>query len=326
MSGLIWSGIGQGIAGAGQAFASSMFKDIEYQRQLEAEQRREESALKRLEEADRIKSEREDAKAEALKQRVARESAEVETKAAERGTRRNTELAAQDLSRLMTASSMTSGGEMGSEEDFKRLLADPRNREVYEKAGLIEKRMDNRLQRADDETQSALEMGAHSSVIEAYSKKRTEVLKQIQEENKQRNEERRAEQNDRRLSQQDERLDLLDKRITSQNTTDKQRADAATTTAKASETRANAGTTVRGQEYRTANDFTSRERTLRTQIGKAFGEEKKNLQSELDKLLDARKNWEAGRSSGTAAATPAARPASPSSNATTTKNYSNLWK
>lgn len=319
MSGLIWSGIGQGIAGAGQAFASSMFKDIEYQRQLEAEQRREESALKRLEEADRIKSEREDAKAEALKQRVARESAEVETKAAERGTRRNTELAAQDLSRLMTASSMTSGGEMGSEEDFKKLLADPRNREIYEKAGLIEKRMDGRLQRADDEVQSALEMGAHSSVIEAYSKKRTAVLDQIKQEFAEKKEDNRYQEGLRREDRRDaEFRAMLGVR--------QQTADAATTNARANETRAGASTTVRGQEYRTADDFTRRERTLRTQIGKAFGEEKKTLQGELDELLNARKNWEAGRSSGTAAPAPAARPASSSSNATTSKNYSNLWK
>jgi len=186
MSGLIWSGIGQGIAGAGQAFASSMFKDIEYQRQLEAEQRREEFALKRLEEAARINSEREEAKAEALKQRVARESADVAKTAAERGAKREAEYAGQDLSRLIAANP-----EMGSEEDYKKMLADPRKREAYEKAGLIEKRMDPRLQRADDEVQSALESGAHSSVIEAYSKKRTAVLDQIKQEFAEKKEENR---------------------------------------------------------------------------------------------------------------------------------------
>ncbi len=319
MSGLIWSGIGQGIAGAGQAFASGMFKDIENQRQLEAEQRREEAALKRLEEADRIKADREEARAEELKQRVARESADVATKAAERGAKRDAELAGRDVSILMTASSMTSGGEMGSEEDFKKLLADPRNREVYEKAGLIEKRMDGRLQRADDEVQSALEIGAHSSVIDAYSKKRAAVLDQIKQELAEKKEENRYQEGLRREERRDaEFRAMLPIR--------QQTADAATTNAKASETRAGASTTVRGTEYRTADDFTRRERTLRTQIGKAFGEEKKTLQGELDELLDARKNWEAGRSSGTAAPAPAARPASPSSNVTTSKNYSNLWK
>ena len=321
MSGLIWSGIGQGIAGAGQAFASSMFKDIEYQRQLEAEQRREESALKRLEEAARIKSEREDAKAEALKQRVARESAEVLTKAAERVAQRD----AEELQRLRDAGYV--GGEMGSEEDFKRILADPASRKQFEDKGLIGKRMDNRLQRADDETQSALEMGAHSSVIEAYSKKRTEVLRQIQEENKQRNEERRAEQNDRRLSQQDERLDLLDKRITSQNTTDKQRADAATTTAKASETRAEKAGEGSGRasitpDQRNMNNLVQRERTIENSLRSAFGDRKAQLEAELVDIRSQMRTLRAADSRQSSA--PAAT--SSSSNTTTTKNYSNLWK
>ena len=102
---------------------------------------------------------------------------------------------------------------------------------------------------------------------------------------------------------------------------------AATTNAQANVTRANASTTVRGTEYRTADDFTRRERTLRTQIGKTYGKEKKTLQGELDELLNARKNWEASRSSGTAAAQQSAAPAAAlsSSNTTTKKNYRNLW-
>lgn len=332
MSGLIWSGIGQGIAGAGQAFAGSIMKDIEYQRLLEAEQRREESAIKRLEEADRIKSEREDAKAEALKQRVAKESVEVSTKAADRAAKREEELAGKDLSRLMNT--VGGGDELRSEDDFKRILADPRNRESYERAGLVEKRMDSRLQRADDESQAALEMGAHSSVIEAYAKKREAVLKQIVEENKEARETRRLEQQDRRLSQQEEslaqqgeRTNALIARMLSQNKTDQQRADAATTAAEASKTRAERpSATVRGQEYRTQSDFTTRERTLRTQIGKAFGEEKTRLQGELDELLDARKTWEAGRSTAAPSPAPAVRPATPGATSTTSKSYSNLWK
>lgn len=327
MSGLIWSGIGQGIAGAGQAFASGMFKDIEYQRQLEAEQRREESALKRLEEADRIRSEREDAKAEALKQRVARESAAVPTRAAERGAQRD----AEELQRLKDAGYV--GGEMRSEEDFKRILADPASRKQFEDKGLIGKRMDPRLQRADDETQAALEMGSHSSVIEAYSKKRTAVLDQIRQEFTEKKEENRYQEGLRRDDRLNAQLEQTARYQTAMAEAAGKRADAATTSAaaattnaKANETRANASTTVRGTEYRTADDFTRRERTLRTQIGKAFGEEKKTLQGELDELLDARKNWEAGRSSGTAAPAPAARPASPSYSTTTSKNYSNLWK
>lgn len=329
MSGLIWSGLGQGLAGAGQAFAQGIFKDIEYQRQLEAEQRREESALKRLEEADRIKSERKDAKAEALKQRVARESAEVAKTAAERGAKRDAEYAVQDLSRLMAA-----GGETGSEEEFKKLLADPRKREAYEKAGLIEKRMDPRLQRADDETQAALEMGSHSSVIEAYSKKRTAVLDQIKQEFAEKKEENRYQEGVRR----DERLNAqLEQNAKYQNAMAEaagKRADAATASAAAAATNAQANVTRaekagtgsgRGSitpEQRDMNNLVQRERTLENSLRNAVGNRKSQLETELAAIRLEMRTLRAAAAQQSAA--PAGAPSS--SNTTTNKNYSNLWK
>jgi len=336
MSGLIWSGIGQGIAGAGQAFAGSIMKDIEYQRLLEAEQRREESALKRLEEADRIKAERTKADAEELKQRVIRD-----TQAASKEAERIASFRQSQAFDRLAQSSLQAGAE-GDVSLSKEQLAGvttPSMAREYRGMGLIDEklpltRQEKLIQAADDELQGALNVGAHSSVIEAIAKKREAVLKQIVEENKETRETRRLEQQDRRLSQQEEslamqgkRTDALIERMLSQNRTDQQRADAATTTADASKTRAERpSATVRGQEYRTQSDFTIRERTLRTQIGKAFGEEKTRLQGELDELLDARKTWEAGRSTAAPSTAPAVRPATPGAASTTSKSYSNLWK
>lgn len=328
MSGLIWSGLGQGLAGAGQAFAQGIFKDIEYQRLLEAEQRREESALKRLEEADRIKSEREDAKAEALKQRVARESAAVPTRAAERGAQRD----AEELQRLKDAGYV--GGEMGSEEDFKRILADPASRKQFEDKGLIGKRMDPRLQRADDETQAALEMGSHSSVIEAYSKKRTAVLEQIKQEFTEKKEENRYQEGLRREDRLNAQLEQTTRYQNAMAEAAGKRADAATTSAaaattnaRANETRAeNSGTgSGRGSitaDQRSMNNLVQRERTLENSLRNAFGDRKSQLETELAAIRSEMRTLRAAASQQSSP--PAAAPSS--SNTTTTKNYSNLWK
>lgn len=310
MSGLIWSGIGQGIAGAGQAFASSILKDIEYQRQLEAEdrrqkqqleaeQRREDAAVKRLEEADRIKSERDEIKAEALRQRVARESAEVAKTAAERGVRRD----AEELQRLKDAGIV--GGEMGSEQDFKRMLADPASRKQFEDKGLINKRMDNRLQRADDEVQSALEAGAHSSVIEAYSKKRTSVLDQIREENRYQEGLRR---DDRRDAEFKALLGVRQQNADAATTS----ATAAATNAQANVTRAEKSGTGSGRasitpDQRSMNNLVQRERTIENSLRSAFGDRKSQLEAEL---VDIRSQM---RTLLAAAAQQSAAPAAPPS-------------
>lgn len=320
MKGLILAGIGQGISNAGKVFGDAMLRDIEYQRQLEAEQRREESALKRLEEADRIKSEREDAKAEALKQRVARESAAVPTRAAERGAQRD----AEELQRLKDAGYV--GGEMGSEEDFKRILADPASRKQFEDKGLIGKRMDPRLQRADDETQAALEMGSHSSVIEAYSKKRTAVLEQIKQEFTEKKEENRYQEGLRREDRRDAEFKAL-LGVRQQNadaaTTS---AAAATTNAQANVTRAEKSGTGSGRasitaEQRDMNNLVQRERSLLNVLKSAYGADRDKYQAQLTEVQSQMRTLRAAAAQQSSP--PAAAPSS--SGTTTNKNYRNLW-
>lgn len=62
MSGLIWAGIGKGIADAGSTFGNYMAKDIEATRLDEREALREERLLKRQEALDQLKADREETK------------------------------------------------------------------------------------------------------------------------------------------------------------------------------------------------------------------------------------------------------------------------
>jgi hypothetical protein len=190
MSGLIWAGIGKGIADAGTTFGSYMLKDIESKQLAEREAQREERLLARQEALDRIKADREDAKVEALKTRVASEAVQVEERAAQAPMRRDAAALGRDTQTL--AKSSAQAGEDGdfalSEDQLKGLLQnDPKLRESYAKSGIIggaiADKMDPRLRAAEDQSQAALELGAHSSVIDAYSKKRRDVLDQIRLEN-----------------------------------------------------------------------------------------------------------------------------------------------
>lgn len=179
MSGLIWAGIGKGIADAGSTFGNYMAKDIEATRQDEREALREERLLKRQEALDQLKADREETKAETLKQRVASESVQVQARAADAPVRR-------DAAALGTLGAQVAGDSpvMPQEEREALIRENPQYREVYRQAGLIgADKMDPRLREADDQSKAALEIGAHSSVIDAYAKQRKDVLDQIRLEN-----------------------------------------------------------------------------------------------------------------------------------------------
>lgn len=237
MSGLILAGLGKGIADAGQTFGNAMMKDYEAKRQEEREALREQRLLERQEALDRLKADREEAKAEALKQRVAQESVAVGVRADEMGEARATAQVGKDAGKLAGISSQVKGDAPSmTEEEFKKLMEEnPQYREVYRKAGLIDKAMtgnQQRVQRADDEASAALQMGAHSSVIDAYAKKRKDVLEQIREENKEERERRREDRADEREVRRDAEFKaLLPIR--------QQQADASTTSAGAAVTSAN---------------------------------------------------------------------------------------
>ncbi len=327
MSGMIWSALGGAVANAGNTIGGMMMRDIEDRRRREEEDRKEANYIKRLEEADRIKSERDAAREEALQQRVIKDSQAARARAGEIGAAREEQMLNQDAERLARASASIEGSAPSTTaEQFKQMLKDnPKLRDLYAGTGVVGRNMtadEQRLQSSSDLSQAAMEIGAHSSVIKAYQADRDATLKEIREKNERARqerredradarEERRAEEGKARDEQMNRRLDIL-----------QQNAD---TSKKRAET-----VRVGGQDYRTASDFTQRERTLRTQIGKAFGEQKDKLQDELDELLTARKNWEAGTTApapAPAATTPRPGASAPGNNrgTTGTRNYSNLW-
>lgn len=223
MSGLILAGIGKGIADAGQTFAQAGMRQYEMDRQDERDALREERLLKRQEALDELKATRERTREEELQQRVIKESGQVQTRANEIGTAR-----ASKAFDPLAASSAEAGeqGDVGSysKEQLQQIVKDnPALGEQYKKLGLIESSMpltenQKRIQRADDEVQASMDIGAHSAVQKATLEKRKAVLEEIREENKDAREKERSAQTDRRL-------DLMEDRITSQNKTDTIRAN-----------------------------------------------------------------------------------------------------
>lgn len=320
MSGMIWSALGQGLANVGGTVSGLMMKDIEDRRRREEEDRKEANYVKRLEEADRVKAERDAAREEALQQRVIKESQAARTRAGEVGAAREEQRLTQDAERLAAASASIAGDSPSTTaEQFKQMLKDnPKLRDLYAGTGVVGRNLtadDQRIQAASDLAQAAMDIGAHSSVIKAYQADRDATLKEIRERRREdrsdAREERLAKEGREQFEQTSRRLDILQQNAN----TAKQRADSVR---------------VRGQDYRTASDFTQRERTLRTQIGKAFGDQRTNLQDELDELLTARKSWEAGTTApapAPTATTPRPGAPAPGNNRgnTGTRNYSNLW-
>jgi hypothetical protein len=210
MSGLIWAGIGKGIADAGTTFGSYMLKDIEDQRRREEEDRREANAIKRAEEAERIRAEREEKKAEALKQRVTTETAQVEQRATQMGTERRTARMDSDATRLgeMSAKAGEQGDIALSKEQMLDLIRkDPALRESYRKSGLIEgapeSTRDSRIIAAEDRVTAAMGIGAHSSVLDAFTKVKADTLREVAEEN-------REKQRSAAQAATDRRLDLIE--------------------------------------------------------------------------------------------------------------------
>lgn len=348
MSGLIWSALGQSVANAGSTIGGMMLRDIDDQRKREdeerrearareAEERREAAAIKRMEEADRIKSERDATREEELQKRVIKDTAAARARGQEIGRAR--ESAAYD--KLAESSALASGqGDFSLTKEQLAALSreNPSIARQYRGMGLIDQNLplsaqERRLRGAEDELAGAMETGAHSSVIKGFQEIRKGVLDEIREENRNKAE-------DARQAATDRRLDQIDRRIESQNKTDQQRADAATTRAE----RAPAGRASDGDKPMTGIDLERKakaaERDLALKLGvpvKDVPEEvarrrrKGNMDSDVQEALNnytgALQRWRDYDNKGTPAPPPTKAPA-PSNNAggQATRNYSNLWK
>ena len=212
--GLILAGLGKGIADAGSIYAGAIGRGAELQwqadRELERESRlserelaRDDRLLARQEALQKLKEEAEERKTEALRQRVIKETAQASQQAdligAERSGKAFAGLAAS------SAEASAQGDIRLNQEQLQSLSQKaPDVGRQYKEMGLIESSMpltanQRRLQRAEDEAAAAMQIGAHSSVSEALTKKRDSLLREIAEENKDARERARDELRDRQF-------------------------------------------------------------------------------------------------------------------------------
>lgn len=292
MSGLIWAGLGKGIADAGTALGNSWFKSIEEDLREQRLMDREERRFQLREEAEQRKIEREAQERADMSTRI---SARADAMPAQRAETALT----QDAGRLAKFSGQEGvEGEITlSEEQLRELVKnDPKLRESYRKSGLIEgnvdDRIDPRLRRANDEERAARELGAKPTMVEAYAKAKKDTLSQIaQEQREDRQDARDAfnrQQADTRQAQTDRRLDQIDRRMDDQRQQaergDKirqQQADAATT-------RANRALTGRGggsdDKPATTADLQRQINSAESSIARQLGVPKTDVNSRLQAL------------------------------------------
>lgn len=212
MAGSIWSGIGQGIIGAGQAIGGAMMKDTEYQRQLEAENRKEENYFRRLEEAQRIKDDAAERKAEELQQRVIKETAVAQETARDIPSAR---MAGQ----LKSVQGQIAGDSpVMSAAEIQQLVKDnPQYKKIYEDAGYVTKKNES-LERTEGAIAAAMSAGSSSVTLGNLQKQRTAVLDEIKQDFKDQQEVARASRFETLTGQTNARLDLLAKNSETQAT------------------------------------------------------------------------------------------------------------
>lgn len=225
MSGLIWAGIGKGIADAGATYGNAMFKAAESEL---ADQR----AMQRAEALERLK----ESMLEERAQRDATKAIEVDARALKIGEERATKQFDTDVKGLIGKQAQIAGDSpAASEEEIRKLMEEnPQYREVYRQAGYIDKaptRNETRLQAADDQVQAARELGASSTLLKSYQETKTKLLDTIRLENAERRDDRRYEldtaREDRRDREARDRADYQDRMARAAET----RAGAAVTSA-----------------------------------------------------------------------------------------------
>lgn len=220
-SGLIWAGLGQGIANAGQSVGNAMMKKISDEEAMARLEKQAELADQRAEAKDLRKEQREEAKA-----KLDGENYSAALKAAE-------DMPAKRDAGLL---SRASGMELSPEEMETVKNMPPEARKAYEESGMLKPRGDERLQQADDAIEAAGSKGASSNVMKLLRDKKTETLKAIESDNKVK---------EARI-QSEAAAAALDKRLTSQ---EKIAAERNATTERAANTRAEA--TVRAVTSKT---------------------------------------------------------------------------
>lgn len=180
MGGLILAGIGKGIADAGATVGNSMFRTIESDL---AEQR----AIHRQETLDELRH-----------QRTIKDAAAAEIEAQRIGQERAAKQGDAAAGKIASIASRVQGDAPAmSQDEIKKLIEEnPQHLDTYRKAGLVDKAMtpnEQRVQAATDRVQAAMNIGAHSTVIDAFQKQRKDTLEEIRIENQEKKEDRRHE-------------------------------------------------------------------------------------------------------------------------------------
>jgi hypothetical protein len=223
MSGLIWAGIGKGIADAGQTVSNFMVKDIEDKRKETLEAIREASAAARDDRRDALAT----ARAKELKQyevQLANEQDEADAAqyekaseaATQRGTARREGIVAKDVGNLSAnAQQMAGDSPAATPEEMRAHLASlsPAERKAIEGTGLVSKAMtrnQERLLEVDDLYAAASETGASSRVKKDVQALKKSVLESIKSENSEARDQANFNYQTGQLDATNRRLDILD--------------------------------------------------------------------------------------------------------------------
>ena len=203
-SGLIWAGIGKGIADAGTTYGNAMFRAAESEL---ADQR----AMQKAEALERLK----DKMAEERSQRDADIFGRAQTRAGEMAATRKADQLETDSGKLASNAMNIAGDSPAmTQDEMKRHLEglNPAERKALEGTGLIGRAaspMRQELQTYDDTIAAARELGASSTMIKSLQDAKKERLAEIKAEFKEEGDKEEREQNRRRLDQQDRRLDQM---------------------------------------------------------------------------------------------------------------------
>ena len=273
MGGLIFSGIGQGITAAGQAVGGLMMKDLEYKRQLEAESRKEENYIRRMEEAQRIKDDAAEKKAEDLQQRVIKETAAAQEVARDMPSAR---MAGQ----LKSVQGQIAGDSPAmSEAELQQLIKDnPQYKKIYEDAGYVTKKNES-LERTEGAIAAAMSAGSSSTTILNLQKQRTAVLDEIKQDFKEKQETDRAARFETVTGQTNERLEILAKNSQTQA------ANSATMAKNAATAEARAGKEGKTRNTReTTADLQRQVESAKDALSEKLGVSTKDLYPEIARL------------------------------------------
>jgi hypothetical protein len=273
-SGLIWAGLGKGIADAGTTFGTMGFKAAESEL---ADQR----ALLKAQALERFK----DQLAEERAQRDSDIYSKAQVRAGEIGTQRQTQQLETDSSKLASNAQAIAGDSPAlSQDDMKRHLEslNPSERKALEGTGLISKAMSpmrQELQGYDDTIAAARELGGSSTLIKSLQDAKRERLNEIKAEFKE-----EGDKEERKLNR--DREDRRDREARDRAIYQDRMAGAAETRAGAAVTAANrppSGAADPNKPATTADiqrQITAATNTLATELGVA----KNDVNSEVASL------------------------------------------